>query len=370
MPAVFLPEPWAHPRFLALFDMPPGSGAAAILPDHAIFAHRSKLPVCAAQIGAQARGSVLDLSSARIEQLAALHAVIGATPAEIIVQPAGQAAQTAHVYRASADMPELQPAVDLTSEQAELLCLACAEILSLADTHPVATLRARWPMALGHAASVLRARAEPELNTLRGHWSRADITLDRPSQPYAWYFGVREDDLRFRRFDGQMSVSVKRAGFVMSDAVTVLPYDPVRDRVMLIEQVRFGPWLRGVANAWSLEPIAGRVDPFESPVAAALREAQEEARLELSADQLHAVGNVYPSPAAITEFLYHYVALCDLPDGSDGIAGLATESEDIRSHLISYKQLMALVASGEVQNGPLVLTAWWLTAHRDALRAG
>ena len=55
-----------------------------------------------------------------------------------------------------------------------------------------------------------------------------------------------------------MSDEVNRAVFISGDAVTVLPYDPRRDRVLLIEQFRAGPFARGDDQPWLLEAIAGR----------------------------------------------------------------------------------------------------------------
>jgi 8-oxo-dGTP pyrophosphatase MutT (NUDIX family) len=115
-----------------------------------------------------------------------------------------------------------------------------------------------------------------------------------------------------------------------------------------------------------LEAIAGRVDPGETPQEAARREAVEEAGLALG--ELLEVASYYPSPGAKAEYLYSYVALTDLPDGTGGTFGLATEAEDIRSHLISFDQLMALVRSGEAANAPLILTALWLERERSRLR--
>lgn len=196
-----------------------------------------------------------------------------------------------------------------------------------------------------------------------------DIAVSRRDEPYSRYFAVEEYALSFRRFDGSMSPTIERAVFVSGDAATVLPYDPRRDRVLLIEQFRPGPFARGDAQPWLLEPIAGRIDPGETPEEAARREAHEEAGLELG--RLIEVGHYYPSPAAKAEFLYTYVALADLPDGIEGntARGMASEVEDIRAHLLDFAGLMALVASGEAANGPLLLSAWWLAAHRDALRA-
>jgi len=159
---------------------------------------------------------------------------------------------------------------------------------------------------------------------------------------------------------------VLRAAFVSGDAVTVLPYDPKRDRVLVIEQFRVGPFARGDGQPWLLEAITGRIDPGETPEEAGRREAMEEAGLVLQA--LLPVAQYYSSPGAKSEFLHSFVALCDLPDDAAGVFGVRGEAEDIRGHLIGLDALMALVASGEVNVGPLVLTALWLQHESPRLR--
>lgn len=248
-------------------------------------------------------------------------------------------------------------------------CLAMHELMDLTAPRSVAVLRARFPMAMKHAASRLRAAEAPSPARLRSDWQRDSIRPLQQTRPYSWFFSVAEDDLHFRRFDGSWSPEVKRAGFAMCDAVTVLPYDPVRDVVLLIEQFRFGPWLRGAQNCWSLEPVAGHIDPGETAVDAALREASEEARITLRKSDLRRVAEVYPSPGAVSEFLFQFVALCDLPKSLEGVAGLETEAENIRSHILPFDELIALIESGEVENGPLVLTAYCLATRRAQLRA-
>ncbi|MCC5964081.1 MAG: NUDIX domain-containing protein, partial [Rhodobacteraceae bacterium] len=302
--------------------------------------------------------------------LARLERYVGLRPARdlalAVTTPAGE--MSARAYVPSGDGAGPWALADWQVRHAAVERLAWDEMQALARAHPPDALKARYPMALAHAASRLRAESEPQQARLRGAWGRGDIRPLRETRPYAWFFAVSEDDLQFRQFDGVWSAKVKRAAFVMSDAVTVLPYDPARDAVMLVEQFRYGPWIRGAQNAWSLEPIAGRVDPGETPPEAALREAQEEARLTLAPEALLPIGNCYPSPGAVTEFLYQYVVLCDLPEGAEGISGLDSEAEDIRSHILPFDRLMRLVAAGEVQNGPLLLSAYWLAANRDRLR--
>jgi ADP-ribose pyrophosphatase len=219
------------------------------------------------------------------------------------------------------------------------------------------------PLAV-RAASRLRASGEDAPATLRRQ--PGQVTVHKARLSYANFFAVEESDLSFERFDGAPSPVVTRAAFVSGDAVTVLPYDPARDRVLLVEQFRTGPLARGDRNPWQLEAIAGRIDAGETPEQAARREAVEEAGLSLGA--LLSVGSYYPSPGAKTEFIYSYVALTDLPDDAAGVFGVASEAEDIRGHLVGFDRCMGLVASGEIQNAPLLLSLMWLDRERKRLR--
>lgn len=247
------------------------------------------------------------------------------------------------------------------------LATAAAEDIMKGYGHtPAARAFARYPQILIRADSRLRARAQP--HDLRGTRSAGDVRPAERREPYAHYFSVEEYDLSWRRFDGSFGAPETRAVFLAGDAATVMPYDPVRDRVLLVEQFRPGPWARGDLQPWLLEPVAGRIDPGETPQSTAIREAREEAGVELG--ELIEVARYYSSPGGVGEFIFAYVAIADLPDGTARTAGLPEEGEDIRGHLLGFEELMALVASGESGNAPLVVSAWWLALNRERLRAG
>ena len=98
---------------------------------------------------------------------------------------------------------------------------------------------------------------------------------------YRGFFSVEEHDLTYQKFNNEHSNVVTRSTLVSSDAVIVLPYDPVNDRILLIEQFRAGPYVKGDENPWVFEPIAGLIDEEETPESAGIREAQEEAHLKI-----------------------------------------------------------------------------------------
>ena len=343
--------------------------APARLPGHAVYwAAGQAFPLIVAEPGAAAEGLVArDLTEADVARLDFYEG--GFAYATRLVDLADGAAPAA-VYFPDPGFWEPGPRwslADWVARHGATVTATAADFMALFGQKPAAAVLRRYPMMLVRGASRLRA-AVPGPATLRRAPGPGDIVIEARREPYAHFFAVEEYDLRHRLFDGGMSACITRATFVSGDAATVLPYDPVRDRVLVIEQFRAGPLARGDANPWLLEPVAGRVDPDETPEQAARREAQEEAGVTLG--RMIPVAEYYPSPGAKTEYLYSYVGIADLPDGAAGSGGVASEHEDIRAHVIPFDRLMDLVAGGEGANGPLILTALWLAANRAALRAG
>ncbi|MDF1873682.1 NUDIX domain-containing protein [Vannielia sp.] len=253
-------------------------------------------------------------------------------------------------------------------EYGALWVAAAGEIMALMGRDSPAEVAARMGVIRARAQAILLAQNTAP-TTLRHHAEPGDVEVLSHEIPYAKFFSVEEVELTHRRFDGGRNGPLNRAGFVSVDAATVLPYDPRRDRVMLIEQFRVGPFLRRDPQPWVLEPIAGRIDPGETPEACARREAEEEAGITL--EEFIPLGKYYPSPGAKTEFLHAFAAVTDLPDEAAGQGGgVAGEGEDIRSHILSFDEALALIETGEINIGPTMISLLRLGQIRDGLRAG
>lgn len=339
----------------------------AHLENHAVFRKPDDDgPMLAQAPGQSAPGAIIrGLTGADLARLDFFAGMYGARRGTATVQAPGPESVT--VWSAgTAPATEGAPwrLEDWVARWGDVTVATMGDAMALFGEAAPAALGARMHLMMVRGASRLRATGQPA--ELRRRAAPGDVEVSRLRQPYARFFAVEEYDLRFRRFDGSMHDEVTRAVFLSGDAVTVLPYDPDRDRVFLIEQFRIGAHARGDDRPWLLEAIAGRVDPGETPEQAGRREAAEEAGLTLG--EFLPVASYYPTPGAKAEFLYSFVALADLPDRAAGIFGLAAEAEDIRGHLVPFDRLMGLTATGEINNAPLLLSVFWLQRERERLR--
>ncbi len=326
-------------------------------------------PLIREQTAAHANGFLLrDLSDEAEARLDFYEAGFGYDLRNITVMLDGESTP-ARAYFPTSDLapgPEWS-LDDWARDHWPLTQFSAAEIMGYFGRVPASNMAARFPMILTRAASRLRAQNNPAPARLRSGQARDQVDEKQRRIPHEGFFLSAESNLSFRRFNGAMSADVTRMGFIGADAAMVLPYDPVTDLILVIEQFRYGPFLRGDPRPWTLEPVAGLIDPGETPQECARREALEEAGLTLNA--LEPVADYYPSPGANSDFFYSYIGLADLSLEMAGIGGVEAEAEDIRSHILPFDELMELVSSGEAGCGPLVLCALWLAANRSRLRA-
>lgn len=229
------------------------------------------------------------------------------------------------------------------------------------DNTPVTAAR-----VVERAESRVRAKTNIIQNVIRRNLSDNDVRVDKVARPYSKFFAVEDYVLSHRTFGGGWSNPLSRTAFLSADAVTVLPYDPVLDKVVLIEQFRVGAYARGDRQPWLLEVVAGRCDSGQSPENVARREAEEEAGLTIG--QMDLIAQYYTSPGAYNEYIYSYIGRADLSSYREGTHGLGSENEDIATHLLDLDQLMPLVASGEANNTPLLISILWLAINRDRLQ--
>lgn len=191
-----------------------------------------------------------------------------------------------------------------------------------------------------------------------------DVEIAVREECFRGFYRIERLHLRHRQFAGGMGPLISRELFVRHDAVCVLPYDPQRDEVVMIEQFRVGALEAGV-NPWLLELVAGLIDKDEEPEEVARREAVEEAGITLGA--LWPISQYLPSPGGSNELVYLFIGRCD-SSKAVGIHGLAEEGEDIRVHVLAFEDAMQAVRDGRINNAASMLALQWLALNRAEVR--
>jgi ADP-ribose pyrophosphatase len=188
--------------------------------------------------------------------------------------------------------------------------------------------------------------------------------LDRKST-VAGRYRVDRYRLRHRMFGGGWSEPVERDVLERGHAAALLPYDPIADAVVLVEQFRIGAFAAGLAP-WMLEVVAGLIEVDETdPEAVARRESMEECGCRVGAIERIAV--YQPSPGVSSETLHLFCGRIDSREAPRH-AGLIEEGEDLRVHVWPWSKARRALDQGVFTNAATLIALHWLARRRPSLR--
>lgn len=190
--------------------------------------------------------------------------------------------------------------------------------------------------------------------------------VEREEIVFAARFALQRVRFRHRRFDGAFSGPLTWELWRRGRGVVVLPYDPARDRVALIEQFRLPAHAAG-RPAVQRELPAGLLEPGEDPEAAGRRELAEEAGL--AAEAMVPIGRFLLMPGGSDELVDFWCAHVALPEAAGGTHGLAGEDEETRLLVLPAEAAFAAIGREGLDGAPTVLALQWLQLHRARLRA-
>ncbi|MDW6002972.1 ADP-ribose diphosphatase [Vibrio mangrovi] len=194
-------------------------------------------------------------------------------------------------------------------------------------------------------------------------FSSQDLQIVKKETLFDGFFKMVKYYFKYRKFEGGWSRVVEREMFVRGRAAAVLPYDPVHDQVILIEQIRVGALEH--PHPWQFEIVAGILEENESSEELIRREAVEEAGLTIG--RTVPVTSYYPSSGGCNEMIDIYVGEVDASK-AQGVHGLDGEDEDIRVHVVSREDAYHWVKTGRIENGASIIALQWLELNREELK--
>jgi nudix-type nucleoside diphosphatase (YffH/AdpP family) len=329
------------------------------------WAKEGPFPVMVPKEGSEAHGLVLkNLSDVDVERLnyyeLGFDYVLSPTYVETNVGPAEASAYFCN----NSDMATKKSWSydDWLSDHSEVQYIAAKEFLDFFDTKYGDTAQAMYNKIFKRAEVYANEAANLSKVIENGPENSINIQVENIQREYLGFFALNQISLKYSQFDGDLSELKNRVILMGSEASLILPYDPVLDKVLLVEQFRIGPFCRGDRAPWVFEPVAGIIEVGETPDEAAKREVFEEAGLEVT--QLVKMGSGYPNPGEATSYFYNYIAIVDLSEYSPGIYGAKNEGEDIRTHVIDFNTVLNWSVSNKLRVLPLNTMVLWLALNK------
>ncbi len=178
------------------------------------------------------------------------------------------------------------------------------------------------------------------------------------------FFKLARYKLKHTLFAGGWSSELIRELLERGHAAAILPYDPVRDELVFIEQFRPGA-MHTQKNAWLWEIIAGIIEIGETPAEVVTREAQEEAGCVVT-DLIH-ICDFFVSPGSTTETTALFCGKVDATTAT-GIHGIASECEDIQVHVLPFTTAVNMLYTDKLLYAPAIIALQWLMLNKEKLQ--
>lgn len=195
--------------------------------------------------------------------------------------------------------------------------------------------------------------------------TNAEVEILEKTVCFAGFFRLERYRLRYRLFNGGWSRPVERELFERGHAAAILPYDPVRDEVILIEQFRVGA-MAAPGGGWLLEIVAGIIEANETAEEVVRRESIEEAACAIK--DLISVSDYFVSPGGTTERIALFCGRVDATHAG-GVHGVKEEGEDIKVHVVTLDAALSLLESGKINSASAIIALQWLALNRDHVRS-
>lgn len=187
-------------------------------------------------------------------------------------------------------------------------------------------------------------------------YTKDDVKVLKKERLYKGFFKCNKYTLKHKVFAGGWGPELELEFFERGHAAALLPYDAKNDRVVLLEQFRFGA-MEAKGSPWLLELVAGMIEEGEVSEEVAKREALEEAGLVIDTCQF--ITSYLVSPGGTTEQIDLYAANVD-STLAKGLHGLEEEGEDIRVHVVPRETAYQWVIDGRINNAATIIGLQWL----------
>jgi nudix-type nucleoside diphosphatase (YffH/AdpP family) len=183
------------------------------------------------------------------------------------------------------------------------------------------------------------------------------VSIERKRYILDDFFKIEEAYVQFEQFNGEMSPLIRYLKLERGKAAAVLVFNRSTEKLILISQFRYPTYQNN--HGWTIEVIAGMVDPGETPEESARRELQEE--IGINIETLEHITTFYSSPGGSSEQIYlYYSEVSGEQTKYKKTGGLLASGEDIKVIELALAEALAKIKTGEIVDAKTIIGIYWL----------
>ena len=172
---------------------------------------------------------------------------------------------------------------------------------------------------------------------------------------YSGFFSLNKYEFIHQKHDGKWTDKVEREIFSGAHVSSLLPYDPVRKEIILIQQFRAGV-LSTFDDDYLYEIVAGIIDKGEKPEETAKRECLEETGCDVK--KIMPIHSYFPAPGSSESYYHLYLGEINSFDG-ERIMGLENENENILVKAFKIDKVRQMLKNKKITNGLTLIALQW-----------
>ena len=172
---------------------------------------------------------------------------------------------------------------------------------------------------------------------------------------YSGFFNLNKYEFIHQKHDGSWTDIVKREVFSGAHVSALLPYDPLRKEIVLIQQFRAGSLSR-YDDGYLYEIVAGIIDINETPLETAKRECLEETGCEVK--KITPIQSYFPAPGSSESYYHLYLGEVNSFNG-ERIMGLENENENILVKAFKVEEIRKMLKEKVIKNGLTLIALQW-----------
>lgn len=142
------------------------------------------------------------------------------------------------------------------------------------------------------------------------------------------------------------------------EAAAVLVFNTETQKVILTKQFRYA--IHDKVKEPIIEIVAGKLDPGENPIEAAIRETEEEIGYRVPAERMKHLVSCFASPGYTSEKFHLYLASVTNPDKINNGGGLEEEKENIEVIEMDLSEFKTLIANRTIEDAKTYIAAAFL----------